>query len=127
MNIDGSYLRRLSAADAGHGYAPVWSPDGTQVAFVLRENGTDPQVEQSAEALISNAYRVDTRTGALTPITQFTDAIVETPVWSPDGSAIAFNIIRDGKIQVWVYRTTSAAVALLENGLSCCAVWVPGK
>jgi WD40 repeat protein len=124
MNVDGSDPHKLADADAGHGYAPAWSPDGTRVAFVVRENPSDPQVEQSAATLISNVYRIEVRTGALVPVTQFADAIVESPVWSPDGSSLVFNVIRDGKIQVWVYGTESA---LPLGDISCCAVWVPGR
>jgi hypothetical protein len=127
MNIDGSNPHKLADADAGHGYAPAWSPNGTQVAFVARENASDPQVEQSAAALISNVYRIEVQAGALTPVTTFTDAIIESPVWSPDGSSLAFNVIRDGKIQVWVYETNSTAAVPLGNEFSCCAVWLPGR
>ncbi len=127
MNVDGSNPRKLAAADAGHGYAPAWSQDGTQIAFVVRENAADPQVEQSAAALISNVYRIEVQGGALVPVTQFTDAIVESPVWSPDGSSIAFNVIRNGKIQASAYEMDSAAVTPLGNDFSCCAVWLPGR
>jgi Tol biopolymer transport system component len=127
MNVDGADPRRLAAADAGHGYAPAWLQDGTQIAFVVRENASDPQVEQSAAALISNVYRIEIQSGAIFPVTQFTDAIVESPVWSPDGNSIAFNIIRNGKIQAWVYVMASAASTPLGNGFSCCAVWLPGR
>jgi hypothetical protein len=127
VNADGSDPRRLAAADAGHGYAPAWSPDGTQVAFVVRENPDDPQVQQSAAALVSNVYRIEVRSGALTPVTAFTDAIVETPVWSPDGTRLAFNVVRDGTIQAWVTSLADAALTPLGEDFSCCAVWVPGR
>ena len=35
---NGRNERVIAPADAGHGYPPVWSPDGRQVAFVVREN-----------------------------------------------------------------------------------------
>ena len=127
MDVNGENPRKLASADAGHGYAPAWSPDGTQIVFVVRENASDRRVEQSAGALISNLYQVEVQSGNLVPVTRFTDAIVETPLWSPDGSAVAFNIIRNGKIQASVHEMDSTAVMTLGNGLSCCAIWLPGK
>ena len=125
MNADGTNARFLAEADAGHGYAPAWSPDGTQIAFVVRENPDDPQADLSAGALLSNVYRIEVRGGALTPVTAFTDAIVETPVWSPDGAGLFFNVFRNGTIQVWV--DDAGALGPLSEGSACCAVWVPGK
>jgi Tol biopolymer transport system component len=127
MDVNGENPHKLASADAGHGYAPAWSPDGTQIVFVVRENASDRRVEQSAGALISNLYQVEVQSGNLVPVTRFTDAIVETPLWSPDGSAVAFNIIRNGKIQASVHEMDSTAVMTLGNGLSCCAIWLPGK
>jgi Tol biopolymer transport system component len=127
MDVNGENPRKLASADAGHGYAPAWSPDGTQIVFVVRENASDRRVEQSAGALISNLYQVEVRSGTVVPVTRFTDAIVETPLWSPDGSAVAFNIIRNGKIQASVHEMGSTELTTLGNGLSCCAIWLPGK
>jgi Tol biopolymer transport system component len=127
MDVNGENPRKLALADAGHGYAPAWSPDGAQIVFVVRENASDSRVEQSAGALISNLYRVEVRSGNMVPVTRFTDAIVETPVWSPDGRAIVFNVIRNGKIQASVHEMDSTVVMTLGNGLSCCAIWLPGK
>ena len=38
MGADGSNPHKLADADAGHGYAANWSPDGSRIAFVQREN-----------------------------------------------------------------------------------------
>lgn len=120
MEADGSDPRFLAAADAGRGYAPAWSPDGTQIAFVVRV-----QSEGQAGTLFSNVHRIEVRGGAQTPVTTFADAVVETPVWSPDGTALFFNVTRNGTIQVWF--ELSGALQPLGEGVSCCAAWVPGK
>jgi hypothetical protein len=125
MEEDGSRARVLAAADAGHGYAPAWSPDGTQLAFVVRENPDDPQADTSAAALLSNVYRIEVESAALTPVTTYSDAIVEAPVWSPDGTALVFNIVRNGTMQVWY--DDFGTLGPLGSGASCCAVWVPGR
>jgi len=36
MAPDGGDIHKLGFADAGHGFAPVWSPDGRRIAFVER-------------------------------------------------------------------------------------------
>ena len=125
MNADGSNPRRLADADAGHGYAPAWSPDGTWIAFVVRENPNDPNADQSAGKLLSNVYRVGLQGGALTPVTTFTDAIVEASVWSPDGTSLFFNVVRNDTIRVWFDE--AGVVRQLSDQVACCAVWVPGR
>jgi dipeptidyl aminopeptidase/acylaminoacyl peptidase len=125
MDSDGGSARALAAADAGHGYAPAWSPDGTEIAFVVRENPDDPRADTSAGALLSNVYRLDVRSGKRTPVTAFSDAIVESPVWSPDGTALVFNVVKNGAIQVWY--DDFGTLQPLGPGTSCCAVWVPGR
>ena len=125
VDAAGTNARYLADADAGHGYAPAWSPDGTELAFVVRANPSDPTVEQSADALRSNAARFQVREGTLTMVTAFEDAVVGSPAWSPDGSGLVFSVVRNGTIQVWF--SASGSLQPLNEFVSCCAVWVPGK
>ncbi|MEK7786580.1 MAG: hypothetical protein AAB658_14315, partial [Chloroflexota bacterium] len=85
MNADGSNAMMLGQADAGHGYIPNWSPDGTQVAFVYRDNGDNIVADQLADRLTSNIYVADVNSGVVQAVTKFADTLVEASVWSPDG------------------------------------------
>jgi dipeptidyl aminopeptidase/acylaminoacyl peptidase len=125
MDFDGGNARMLGQADAGHGYAPAWSPDGSQIAIVVRENPDDPDADQSAGALLSNLYLVDILGGEPAAVTTFSDAIVESPVWSPDGTALIFNVVRDDKISLWL--SEAGKVRQFAGESACCAVWVPGN
>lgn len=117
--VSGENARFLAAADAGHGYAPAWSPDGTVIAFVSRVR---------SEPFASNLSLYRLSDASLTPLTDFTAAAAETPAWSPDGTALAFNAVRDGTIQVWMAAFPGGEPhPLNETANSCCAVWLPGR
>lgn len=127
MNADGSNPHKLADADAGHGFAANWSPDGTRIAFVVRENPQDEQADQSSDALISNIYVVDVGTGQTTQITKFTTGRVETPVWSPAGNTLAFQVVLNGRMNVSIADATNAVsgeIKPLETEAVCCPVWM---
>jgi Tol biopolymer transport system component len=124
MNSDGSNPRKLANADAGHGYAANWSPDGTKIAFVMRENPGDENANQSSDALISNIYIVDIAGGRLTQITNFENAHAETPHWSPDGNMLAFSGVVDGRMSVFIADITSGEIKPLETEPACCPAWM---
>jgi len=114
----------LAAVDAGHGYAANWSPDGTKIAFVVRENPDDENASSSSEALISNIYIFDVNTGTLTQITHLTDGHVETPYWSPSGNTLGFNMVLNGRMIVSIADVETGEIKPLETGPACCPAWM---
>ncbi len=103
---------RLDEVDAGHGYPPVWSPDGATLTYIKRENPNSTRATYYAELLHSNIYQVDIHTGTVIPLTQFSATLVYDPVWSLDGQQLAF--------------TAGDAVWLLQPGESPVAISPPG-
>jgi dipeptidyl aminopeptidase/acylaminoacyl peptidase len=124
MDAGGAYPRKLADADAGHGYAANWSPDGSRIAFVKRENPENESANQSMESLISNIYVMEIATGTLTQITQLSDGRVETPQWSPDGNTLAFNIVRNGRIEVQAADIHSGQIRSVTTEPTCCPAWM---
>jgi TolB protein len=93
MNADGSRQRRLTSGggdtstSAGLFYEtdPAWSPDGTQIAFSSKREGSFDIF------VMTRAGKDETRITA-------TKADDTHPTWSPDGRRIAFS--RSGRIEV---------------------------
>jgi Tol biopolymer transport system component len=124
MDHAGSGARKLSDADAGHGYAANWSPDGKNIAFVMRENPRDERADQSSDALISNIYIVNVESGELTPIANIGDGRVETPFWSPDGNTLAFNVVINDRMEVRIADITTGEIRPLITESTCCPAWM---
>ena len=81
MNADGSGQTRLTNSPDYDG-EPVWSPDGSRIAFVsIRDTG------QQIYTMNADGSSVTRLTSANYP---------EFPSWSPDGSQIAFSADADG-------------------------------
>lgn len=90
INADGSGATPLTTITALDVLTvnPVWSPDGTKIVF------------ESARALdgsnavspgqVTNVWTINADGSGLTPLTKLTFCCSNVPVWSPDGSKIAF-------------------------------------
>jgi hypothetical protein len=73
---NGAPLTLLAEVDAGHGYSPIWSPDGSSLIYVHRENPDDIQADIEPLALQSNLQQVEISSGTVTTITQFSESLV---------------------------------------------------
>src|SRR5438105_1808971 len=98
MHADGTgqvNLTNNAADDEG----PVWSPDGTKIAF-----------DDDNEIYVINADG-----SGLRNITNDPAHFDGTPVWSPDGSKIVFESNRDGNAEVYVMNADGSALRNLTN------------
>lgn len=73
---------------------PALSPDGTQIAYVLRTT------DLAGDRTLRSLWRVPTSGGEPQQLTRG-DAD-STPVWSPDGTQLAFLRAKDGPAQLWL-------------------------
>lgn len=124
MNRDGSNAHKVADADAGHGFAANWSPNGKRIAFVVRENPNDQRADQSSGSLISNIYVVDVKSGALTQITHLQEGHVETPSWSPGGNTLAFNMVINDRMEVRIADLITGEIRSLLAESTCCPAWI---
>ncbi|HJX37815.1 MAG TPA: FecR domain-containing protein [Anaerolineae bacterium] len=95
--------------------APVWSPDGTRVAFESWRDGNSEIYVMDGDG--SNQLNL---TG--NPADDY------APMWSPDGQFIAFESLRDGQREVYVMRADGAEPTRLTfgPGLSGAPYWEVG-
>ena len=81
MNADGSDVVQLTDNDSRDQY-PVWSPDGSRIAFVSNRSGVSELYVMGADG--SNVQQ-------LTDVTQHSEGVQGPPSWSPDSSQIVFS------------------------------------
>ena len=125
---NGRNERVIGPTDAGHGYPPVWSQDGRQVAFVVRENVEDRRADVEAPALESNIYIADVATGEARSLTRFAGTLTEAPAWSADGAWLAFSTNAGGVPDIWLAEVTTGEVQQVTQNVNArCPIWVSGS
>jgi Tol biopolymer transport system component len=102
---------QLSPGD-GKYFFPVWSPDGTQIAFVYLPTGP-PAFELRVMSVPGRDIRVLSRDGIL----------FSPPAWSPDGSKIAFASDRTGNAELWVMDVSSRTGVAPAGPRPSAALW----
>ena len=120
MNDDGSDVRRLTNTPLNAG-APKWSPDGTQIAFMM-DLETDPKKWQQYDVWIMDAD--GTRQRNLTDHPQ-QDGF---RTFSPDGKYIAFDSSRAAAatLEIFVMEIATRKVwQLTDVGFASSPSWSP--
>lgn len=95
VNIDGSNPTVL-ASHPTEDSLPVWSPDGTEIAFSSRR--------QEGQGVGPDIWKMDSFGNNLVNITNFPGVEDSWPNWSPDGTQIAFHSRRDDPLGEEIYR-----------------------
>ena len=96
MDRQGGAQHYVASADGGHGFQPVWSPDGTKLAFVSRTNDNDAQANTNDQALQSAISVVDLATQQVQQVGSEaqTDLPINTnPVWVAHGTQVTFTAL----------------------------------
>ena len=96
VNADGTGLRRLT-----QGMDPSWSPDGTQVVFA---RWTEPWGIYAINADGSNERLL------------YSSNVARSPVFSPDGSQIAFHFTTEGRHPAWRFWIDGFGWYYIERG-----------
>jgi Tol biopolymer transport system component len=108
--LDGSDRRKLSG-DLPFAYGPVFSPDGTRVAFLAPAQA----LETGGRLYVA---RVD-GTGVLIDAGRGLDVVsgqVPSITWSPDGTQLAFAARSDGVSRIFVTAGIGADVTPITDG-----------
>ena len=110
MSSIGGGERRLADTDGGHGYIPVWSPDNSKLAYVVRTNVSDRAADMQIQSLQSAIAVVDVATSHSSIVASATQTGMQfnlNPVWSSDSARITFtasnptNLVIGGMPRYW--------------------------
>ena len=102
-DADGSNQSRLTERET-YNLAPVWSPDGSQIAFYSKRSD-DKNLHLYTMASDGSGQR---------HVTSTRSEVVTPPIWSPDGNRIAFIAPRYGEPE-HLYRDTDLYVAIVDG------------
>ena len=131
MNSDGSHPTPLTqiTALAADCITPVFSPDGTKILFASGRalDGSDA----ANTAGRSNIWLMNIDGSSATPLTSLTAALGSgDPVWSPDGTKVAYDSDRafdgsngsSGRLNIWVSNANGSGAAPLTSLLVATAM-----
>jgi Tol biopolymer transport system component len=111
INADGSDDHTLLGG-AGQNNAPAWSPDGTRIAFTSRRDADQPPVRLE----IREIYVMNADGSGQTRLTHTdVNAWNVEPVWSSDGTQIAFASNRGGHYAIYVMNADGGGMTQVAD------------
>ena len=114
MNADGSGQRRLTQFTQEARF-PAWTPDGKQLVFSEGRKGSFNEISsRSSQDGNPEIWVVNVGGTGLMELTH-NKAYDIDPVWSPDGTKIAFASNREGNFQIYVMNTDGSHQTRLTN------------
>lgn len=99
VNADGSEAQLVAAANAGHGFAPAWSPNGNMIAFIMRDGAC--ALLEAGEAALQQPFG--------------SHPALDSPAWSPDGRWLALATQQQGKTQAVAYNLGQKTLTHLKT------------
>jgi Tol biopolymer transport system component len=104
MEADGGNQRRLTESPAWELF-PAWSPDGIKIVYFSMIGGVQKQ----------DIYVMNADGTSVNQLTNNPNTVDEDPVWSPDGSQIAFQSDRDGNYEIYIMDADGGNQRRLTN------------
>ena len=98
MNADGTGLARITDGPADR--EPAWSPVDDRIVF---------------SALDGELYSVNPNGGELTNLTNTSEVSEHNPIWSPDGTRLAFERSLQDGVEIYVMVTGGSSVARVTD------------
>ncbi len=123
INPDGSDLTNLTA-DSANDFDPIWSPDGSRIAFLSDRDGNAGRPTYGIFVMNADG----TNTISLTPPDARNPRFrFQLPTWSPDGSHIAFASDHGGNFDIYVVNADGSGLANLSDHseIDFSPVWSP--
>lgn len=108
-NLETGLTSNLTEGMAGYDMEPVFSPDGSRIAWLSMER-------DGYEADLNRLFVADLTTGEKTWLSKGFDNDLASPCWSPDGSKIYTIAVVEGTHQVYMYDFTSQSLSPLTQG-----------
>ena len=119
MNDDGSNVRRLTDTPLSVG-SPRWSPDGSQIAFMMDLHTTQPNKWQQYDVFVMNADGTQQRNLTQHPKQD------GFPCWSPDGKYLVFERAGHTTLEIFVMELETRKIwQLTDLGSASSPSWSP--
>lgn len=118
VNPDGSEPTQITRTEGvSNARTPDWAPDGTTIVFVSESNGRSDLFLANVESLGITPNITVPKSGQSFKSTQIThiEGILRFPVWSPDGTRIAFDSDIGGTFNLYVVNPDGSELTRITH------------